>query len=61
MQRVAALQAELEETSVALARQQAAARIADRRAAEVTQELENNAGIKTLNISCSAWMPVLLP
>ena len=44
VQRVAALEAELEETSAALARQQAAARIAERRAADLTQELENNAG-----------------
>ncbi|KAK9837421.1 hypothetical protein WJX81_001177 [Elliptochloris bilobata] len=43
MQRVAALETELEETSAALARQQAAARIAERRAADLTQELENNA------------------
>ena len=51
-QRVAALEAELEETSAALAQQQAAARIAERRAAEVTQELENNAGANIC--SCSA-------
>ena len=58
MQRVAALEAELEEASAALARQQAAARIAERRAADLTQELENNAG--AIIRPCSARMLALL-
>jgi len=56
-QRVAALEAELEETSAALARQQAAARVAERRAADLQHELENNSGARPCLLRALSELP----